>query len=93
MIGQPSLSVQSPVQDDGDIAVQMDRFIHGYGESDVMFVLGVLLTKDENIVEEDNLSVHISYRDDECFPVTVNPLVPPESEMGGQHCLRVQPPV
>ena len=67
--------MQPPVRDNGDVAVQRDRLIREYGESDAMFVL---LRQDESIMEEGSLSVHIFYRDDECFPTAVSLLVPPE---------------
>ena len=50
MIGPPYLSMQPPVQDNG---------VYGCGESDVMFIFGMLLTKDESVVEENPLRPHL----------------------------------
>jgi hypothetical protein len=60
--GKPSFGMKPTIRDDGDdgdVAVGRDRFEHGHGRRNVMFIFRVSLTKDERVMEEYHLPIHI----------------------------------
>jgi hypothetical protein len=63
--GKPSFGMKPTIRDDGDdgdVAVGRDRFEHGHGRRNVMFIFRVSLTKDERVMEEYHLPIHIFYQ-------------------------------
>ena len=77
------LRVQPSVGDDGNEIIGRNRFEHWNSDCDVVFHLGVLLSKNECIAEEDNLSIDILNENIERFGTPVNFLVPTEVRYNG----------
>lgn len=78
---ETSFRVKPSIRDDRDEVVRRERVHHWYGESHVVILLGVTLTENELIVEENDLSVDVLDENPERFCSTVNLLLP--LEVGG----------
>ena len=70
--------MQPTVGYDGDVVIGRDGLKHGDGQGDVVLVLGVSLTKDERVMEEDDLAIHVLDQDPEGLGASMNLLVPSE---------------
>jgi len=79
-----SLRVQPSVREDGDEVVWRNGVEHRNGDCDVVFHIGVLLSKDERIAEENDFAIHILYEDCERLSTPMNPLVPLEVRDNGE---------
>ena len=78
------LRMQPTVRDDGDIVVWWNGLEHGYRQCNVVFVLGISLTQDEVVMEQDNLAVDVFDEDEEVFCRAVDLLVPSEVRNDGK---------
>lgn len=70
--------MQPAIGDNGDIVIGGDGLEHGNSESDVVLIFRISLSKDEGVVEENNLPVDIFYYDQEGFGRAVDLFVPSE---------------
>lgn len=81
---EAGLGLQPAIRHDGNVVVRWDRLEHRHSESDVVLVLGVPLTKNEGVVEEDDLTIDILHQDPERLGPTMDLLVPTEVGNDGQ---------
>ena len=76
--------MQPTIRDDRDVVVQRNGFEHGHRQCNVMFVLGVLLTQNKVVVEQDDFAVDVFDEDEKIFCHAVDLLVPPEVRNDGK---------
>lgn len=79
-----SLRVQPSVGDDGDEIIWRNGVKHWNGNCDVVFHLGVLLSKDERIVEKYDFAINILNEDGERLGTPMNLLIPTEVRDNGK---------
>ena len=70
--------MQPTVRDDGDVIVWRNRLEHGHRQCNIMLVLGVSLTQNEVVMEQNDLTVNVFDEDEEIFCCAVDLLVPSE---------------
>ena len=78
------LRMQPTVRDDGDIVIRRNGLKHGHRQCNVVLILGVSLTQNEVVMEQDNLAVDVFDEDEEVFCRAVDLLVPPEVRNNGK---------
>ena len=77
------LCMQPTVRDDGDVIVWRDGLKHGHRQCNVVLVLGVPLTQNEVVVEQNNLAVDVFDEDQEVFSHAMDLLIPLEVRNDG----------
>ena len=78
------LCMQPTIRDDGDVVVRRNGFEHGHRQCNVMFVLGVSLTQNKVVVEQDDFAVDVFDEDEKIFCRAVDLLIPPEVRNDGK---------
>jgi hypothetical protein len=70
--------MQPTIRNNRDEIVRRNWFKHGNRDCNIVFILGIPLTEDECILEENNLSIDVLNKNSERLCATMNFLVPSE---------------